>query len=315
MLSKSKTETPRQAFDKAEAEGDSVSNLNIILAIELKSGGRIKAALDVADAPPAYVIAVDPEFEKADDLLSDLDLAPSLEAESDAEIMRGLESDADDWRRLTDADLIPAVEACSDAEVLAGLDPSDPDPVVPVLTISKPAPGRSAMADISDDEIRRALDADPDLESDLDADLDAAPHAATWAHILAELDDADDVAAPDAGKSSPVNADLPSEPVGDLDSSDEAAIEIAGAVADCYREVEPDPVRSIVTKKLIDRWRADKRRKRGWSELSDRERAAKGDPGELLKARKSRNQADSRTKAGVKSRAEYLAAEAERSKP
>jgi hypothetical protein len=304
MLSKSKNETPRQAFDKAEAEGDSVSNLNIISAIELKSGGRIKAALDVADAPPADVIAVDPEFEKADDLLSDLDMTPALEAESDAEIMAALDS--------------------SDA-----IDPRDyataPNPVAPVLTIKKPAPPPSAMADISDDEIGRGLEWDDDLESDPDLDLgaeiildlEADLDPSDPADALAPVPDA--LAAPDAGKTSTVKVDLPVEPVadiGDLDYSDEAAIERLIEADDI---AAPDPVRSKITKKHIDEWRTAKRRKRGWSALSVRERAAKSDPGELLKARKERNQAEHRAKAGrpkgVKSRAEYLAAEASRVKP
>jgi hypothetical protein len=95
MLSSSKPETPRQAFDKAETEGDSASNLNIISAIKPKLGGRIIAALDVPDVPPADAIAVDPEVETADDLLAELDMTPALEAESDEEIMRALDSSDD----------------------------------------------------------------------------------------------------------------------------------------------------------------------------------------------------------------------------
>jgi len=308
MLSKSKNETPRQAFDKAEAEGDSVSNLNIISAIELKSGGRIKAALDVADAPPAYVIAVDPEFEKADDLLSDLDMTPALEAESDAEIMRALDPSDDD---------------------------TAPAPVAPAASkpIKKPAPPPSAMADISDDEIGRALadDADLDLESgaeiivdidlDLDLDLEADPRDdVATPDALAPAPDP--VAAPEAGIASTVNADLPAEPVGELDPSDEAAIEaaieIAGAVADSYSEVEAKRVKKAALVRLADSYRDRQLRskanrkaeleafdkseehirriKRGWSPLSDRELAATS-RGECDRARKTRNKSDSRAKA------------------
>jgi hypothetical protein len=46
--------------------------------------------------PPTDGIAVDPEVEADDDLLSDLDMAPSLEAESDAEIMAALDPSDDD---------------------------------------------------------------------------------------------------------------------------------------------------------------------------------------------------------------------------
>jgi hypothetical protein len=46
--------------------------------------------------PPDDDIAVDPEVETADDLLAELDMTPALEAESDEEIMRALDSSDDD---------------------------------------------------------------------------------------------------------------------------------------------------------------------------------------------------------------------------
>jgi hypothetical protein len=102
---------------------------------------------------PTDGIAVDPEVETDDDLLTELDLTPAVEACSDAEIMAALDvadhpsasvvaADAvieteDDL--LSDLDMTPALEAESDAEIMAALDSLDPladelvpDPVAPV---------------------------------------------------------------------------------------------------------------------------------------------------------------------------------------
>jgi hypothetical protein len=76
------------------------------------------------------------------------------------------------------------------------------------------------------------------------------------------------------------------------------------------KKVTDDSARRADTLKHIEAYRARERRRRGWSELSARELAAKSDPEECLKARKARNKRESRAKAGVKPRAEYLLAAA-----
>ena len=79
---------PRQAFDKAQTEGDSSSNLTIISVIRLQRGG-IDAALDV---PKVDVLAVDIEVEDADELLSDFDMSAADSVESDDEIIAALDA-------------------------------------------------------------------------------------------------------------------------------------------------------------------------------------------------------------------------------
>ncbi len=75
----------RQFFRHDETDCNLVSDLNMASAIEPESGDGIMTTLDVADDPPAYVVAADPKVETDDALLTDLDMAPDCEAESDFE--------------------------------------------------------------------------------------------------------------------------------------------------------------------------------------------------------------------------------------
>jgi hypothetical protein len=68
----------RQFFRHDETDCNLVSDLNMASAIEPKSG-------DVADDPPADVVAADPKVETDDVSATDLDMAPNREAESDSE--------------------------------------------------------------------------------------------------------------------------------------------------------------------------------------------------------------------------------------
>jgi hypothetical protein len=75
----------RQFFRHDETDCNLVSDLNMASAIEPESGDGIMTTLDVADDPPADVVAADPKVETHDALLTDLDMAPDCEAESDSE--------------------------------------------------------------------------------------------------------------------------------------------------------------------------------------------------------------------------------------
>jgi hypothetical protein len=68
--------------------------------------------------PPSDGIVVDPEVETDDDLLSDLDLTPSAEAETDAEIMAALNSEDDDTAK-HHLSVMPIADWMTDVQELA----------------------------------------------------------------------------------------------------------------------------------------------------------------------------------------------------
>jgi hypothetical protein len=77
--------------------------------------------LDVTDIPPIDLLAVPPEAETDDDLLSELDLTPNAEAESDADIMAALDASdpPDDDTPDDPIPVTPVVDWLTDVEELA----------------------------------------------------------------------------------------------------------------------------------------------------------------------------------------------------
>jgi hypothetical protein len=77
--------------------------------------------LDVTDIPPIDLLAASPETENDDDLLSELDMTPHAEAESDADIMAALDASdpSDDYALDDPTPITPIATWLTDVQELA----------------------------------------------------------------------------------------------------------------------------------------------------------------------------------------------------